>query len=714
VVAPTGIAALNARGVTIHSFFQLPFGTILPTEDIQTSSLNAHTKIECLATIRRNFRMSAVKQQVLRNLELLIIDEVSMLRADVLDALEYVLKKIRRNAKPFGGVQVLFIGDLFQLPPVTKDYEWNLLSKYYKSMFFFNALCIQKLKPVYIELKKIYRQQDEDFIRILNNLRNNMLTEEDRESLRKYVNNDFVLTDHPGYIYVTTHNYKADSINEQQLNSLKAPLVHLAAEIQGDFPERMYPIPEKMQLKKGAQVMFIKNDPSPDKNFYNGKMGVVQSVDANEVWVHFPQENRVIDVQKYEWENIQYKVDENTKEIQEEVLGTFVHYPLKLAWAITIHKSQGLTFSKAVLDVEDVFQPGQAYVALSRLQSLEGLVLRGRASVKEIHFNREVIDYADNEIHPEVLEKLFHTESMVYLKNYIHAKFSLVQIYNLWKEHLRSYRHEAVKSEKAKHKDWAESQLSNLESVKEPSFKFLSQIEAVFSQNPVNMDFLIQRLHAARQYFFKTLDEVYFELLSKIEEIKKIKRVKTYFNELSTLEEDLLKAIIGLSHAIAIAEAFKNNSPINKTTMNSEFVKSYRSNKLQEVKEHRRTSSHMLVDDDADLSFYKNEKKLSTASKTKKATTEITFELWQKHKDINKVAQERLLTQSTIYSHLGKLLKEDKVKIEELFSPDKINALTLAFDGYEETSLTPLKEKLGDGYSFEELRVFRSYLYKQN
>ncbi|HOD09173.1 MAG TPA: AAA family ATPase, partial [Flavobacterium sp.] len=394
VVAPTGIAALNAGGVTIHSMFQLPFGGFLP--DNSTAQFNDNSKFESRATLRRHFRMSGLKKAVIKNMELLIIDEVSMLRSDLLDAMDFMMQSVRKKNQPFGGVQVLFIGDLLQLPPIVKDDEWRVLRNYYKGKFFFHAHVILQNPPLYIELSKIFRQTDDRFISVLNNLRNNTITQNDVLILNEFVKPNFDLKQNKGYITLTTHNVKADNINSQSLKDLEGNSKIYKAEITDDFPDKIYPIEENLELKVGAQIMFIKNDLSFEKKFFNGKMGIVKSLSEREILVHFPDENKTIEVEKYEWQNIRYSVNENTKEIEEEVLGTFVHYPIKLAWAITVHKSQGLTFEKAAVDVSQVFQPGQAYVALSRLRSLNGLVLLSPLRMNGITSDQDVMDYAEN------------------------------------------------------------------------------------------------------------------------------------------------------------------------------------------------------------------------------------------------------------------------------------------------------------------------------
>ena len=296
VVAPTGIAALNAGGVTIHSMFQLPFGGFIP--DNSAPDFSESTKFETKATLRRHFKMSGLKKSVIRNMELLIIDEVSMLRADLLDAMDFMMQTVRKRNQPFGGVQVLFIGDLLQLPPVIRDDEWRTLKNHYKGKFFFHSHVVQQNPPLYIELDKIFRQTDDAFISVLNNLRNNQISKDDIAALNQYVQPNFDLKANKGYITLTTHNAKADAMNTDALEALEGKEWKYSPEITGDFPDKIYPLDEVLRLKEGAQIMFVKNDLSFDKKYFNGKMGVVKSLSAKEILVHFPEENKTIEVEK--------------------------------------------------------------------------------------------------------------------------------------------------------------------------------------------------------------------------------------------------------------------------------------------------------------------------------------------------------------------------------------------------------------------------------
>ena len=376
VVAPTGVAAINAGGTTLHSMMQLPFGLFIP-EGTRPYTGQSREEMHDHHSLTARLRITGTKRKVLEALELLIIDEVSMVRADLLDMVDTVLRFVRKRPQdPFGGVQLLYIGDMFQLPPVVKDEEAEIMRQYYKSVFFFDARVIRESPPVYVELTKVYRQSDERFIEVLNQVRNNALNEDGLALLQSRYLPGFEPATKENYITLTTHNYKADQINATALDALKTPGFEFEAEIREDFPEHALPVEKWLRLKKGAQVMFLKNDTETPRRYFNGKIGVVHAIARDEIKVLCPGEEYPITVAKETWRNIRYTYEANTKSVKEEELGTFTQYPLRLAWAITIHKSQGLTFEKAIIDAGQAFAPGQIYVALSRCTSLDGMVLR--------------------------------------------------------------------------------------------------------------------------------------------------------------------------------------------------------------------------------------------------------------------------------------------------------------------------------------------------
>ena len=379
VLAPTGIAAINAGGVTIHSFFQLPFNPFIPGSDPFGGE--------------RRMKFSKMKLQLIRSLDLIVIDEVSMVRADLLDAIDAVLRRIRRDARPFGGVQLLMIGDLMQLPPVTKDNEDSMLAPYYRSSYFFDSRALSSMRYHIVELKKIYRQNDQRFISLLNAIRENRVNQEVLGALNARYIPDFEAPVSPRYIRLTTHNELARRINERELARLPGTLWSHSAEVKGVFPESSFPADSCLQLKKGAQVLFIRNDISGERRFYNGMLGEVVALDKEKVYVRPEGLADTLAISAETWDNTRYELDNNTDEIKETIEGTFRQFPLRLAWAITIHKSQGLTFSHALIDASRSFAHGQCYVALSRCKSLEGMVLDAPLSYSSVICDSRVSDF---------------------------------------------------------------------------------------------------------------------------------------------------------------------------------------------------------------------------------------------------------------------------------------------------------------------------------
>ncbi len=388
VLAPTGIAAVNAGAMTIHSFFQFGLGPF----------------VKGVIEPKSDYRINKSKLELIRNLQLLIIDEVSMVRADLMDHIDVELRRIRRNSKPFGGVQLLMIGDLQQLPPIAHGGEDDLLKQYYKTLYFFSSAALKSMKYSCIELKTVYRQSDGHFINILNHARECTLTNQDISDLNTRYIPDFSPKPEDGYIRLMTHNRQVDYINATEMAKLDSHPFTFEAAVTGTFPEESYPTANSLTLKKGAQVMFIKND--PERRFINGTLGEVRSIDKNCIAVRLAESGKTIEVEPMEWQNIRYQFDEETKEISSKQIGRFKQYPLKAAWAITVHKSQGLTFDKAIIDVHAAFSPGQAYVALSRCRTLEGLVLSSPVSAS-VFMKDKAVDAYMNYIYCPVQELAF-------------------------------------------------------------------------------------------------------------------------------------------------------------------------------------------------------------------------------------------------------------------------------------------------------------------
>lgn len=708
VVAPTGIAALNAGGVTIHSFFQLPFGGFLPISG-QPPHVSDRFQLNTQSTLQRHFKMNKQRQAIIRNLELLIIDEVSMLRADLLDAIDFMLRKVRRSSVPFGGVQVLFIGDLLQLPPIVKNEEKSALSNYYKGYFFFHAKVLEARPPLYVELDKIYRQDDEQFIQVLNHLRNNFIDQEDIDILNNYVKQDFEPSKHEGFITLTTHNNKADDINQRSLDALKGKLYKYKAEVSGDFPPHMFPIAEQMELKVGAQVMFIKNDTSFHKEYFNGKIGQISELNSDAIFVTFPEENKTIEVEKYEWENVKFTLDEKSGEIQEEVKGTFVHFPLKLAWAITVHKSQGLTFDKAVLDLSKVFAPGQAYVALSRLRSLKGLVLLNPIKLNGLSNDRDVVAYAQNKASQEVLNNQLESSTILYLNERLSSAFNWDGMVSKWLSLEHQHKLAGERSEMGKNREKFIRLTEQLTTTLEPARKFRSQLFRICQPSDFDIELLRERVEAAYQYFIKILEPVFRENLKQILLLGNKKSTKNYLEDLSELDDLMTETILDLKKSKALVEQMSNGEEINRSSIWNDQVKNFKMAKIQVVKDEIRRQNPTILEVD-DTVLNKTNKK--PKKEKKQNTYEKTLELFEKGWSPKEIAERRNVTDQTIFRHLGKLIQDEKVEVEEVLDTEKLNQLKNLFGDEIEMSLSEAKEKAGKSIGWEELKIYHASLLK--
>lgn len=504
IVAPTGVAAINAGGVTIHSFFQLPFSPFIPeVRSFMPKGEEASNKHTLLGRLRLN----SERRKVLQELELLVIDEISMVRCDVLDALDLVLRHVRhRYNERFGGLQVLFIGDMFQLPPVVKEQEWSLLREYYNSPYFFDSLVVKEEPPVNIEFTKIYRQTEQSFISLLNKVRNNEMDEEDLRALHARYQPQFFGQGSDGYILLTTHNEKAREINAAELDKLQEKLFTYKAEVKDDFPSNAFPADELLQLKVGAQVMFIKNDTEKGKRYFNGKIGVVTELTNDKILVQCKDEPEPIEVGKETWDNIRYTLDKATRNLDEDVLGSFSQYPLRLAWAITIHKSQGLTFEKAVIDAGKAFAPGQVYVALSRCTSLEGLVLHSQVRPNSFYTDPRIIRFTKSALPLDGLEKELMAAKKACQEKTLSSLFEFNKAINSLRE-LQTYLVEHRSSFNTEVFAWTDELLNKMESLQNTSDKFLPQLRKLFTftEKAENNPELADRINAAAKWFTNEL-----------------------------------------------------------------------------------------------------------------------------------------------------------------------------------------------------------------
>lgn len=505
VVAPTGVAAMNAGGVTIHSFFQLPFGPYVPAMQAEESKNR----------LRMNF--SREKISIIKSMDLLVIDEISMVRADLLDAINDVLQRYRDRTKPFGGVQLLMIGDLQQLAPVVMQDEWRMLHEHYKSPYFFDSKALCAAEYITVELRHIYRQSDSQFIDILNRVRENNLDPETLCRLNSRYIPNFEPPQSEGYITLTSHNNAARAINDQKLDLLNSPAYTFMCEVEGDFPEYIYPNDSRLTLKKGAQVMFVKNDTSGQQRYFNGKIGQVSYIDQNRIEVTLDNLPDPISVEIAEWSNAKYTIDPHTKEIVETVEGVFRQFPLKAAWAITIHKSQGLTFDRAIIDAADSFSHGQVYVALSRCRSFEGLVLRTPLQCSAIISDATVSAYTKSAQENQPDETVLSTQSRLYCRSLLVDMFDFVplrtrlwMVQKIFKEHLEKLYPKL--SER-----WSEMMFGFGVEIFAVSEKFHRQIETLMAAtaDPEHDPLLSERLTKAQAYFLAKCEQMVVPLVEQ-------------------------------------------------------------------------------------------------------------------------------------------------------------------------------------------------------
>ncbi|WP_316805905.1 helix-turn-helix domain-containing protein [Pedobacter agri] len=701
ICAPTGIAAINASGVTIHSLFQLPFGAFFPDAASSIMNQNINFNFNTPRTIVKHLNMQGNKRRMIQELELLVIDEVSMLRADMLDAIDFSLRYIRRNRNvPFGGVQLLFIGDLHQLPPVVKNDEWRVMAGFYKSIYFFDALALQNNPPVYIELDKIYRQDDAVFIDLLNNLRNNKVSAEDTALLRQHFKQDFKPATDENYITLTTHNNKADAINRERLTQLKTKSYFFDAKITGEFNEYAYPNEKSLELKVGAQVMFIKNDMTADKRYYNGKIGVVHHIEKDIIEIELPDERTVISVSPYTWENVKYKLNEATNEIAENVAGSFVQYPIKLAWAITVHKSQGLTFDKAVIDIGDAFAPGQAYVALSRLRSLKGLVLTSHLRENGLQQDQNIYYFSNTKQPAEVLTQQISSESYDFIRSYLLAAFDLNMVRYYLKEHVETFDKSEAKSTKQKYDGWTMELYKDFQKITATADTFINQLKNLFATQTEHTLFNVsKRVDAALKYFNPLVKEVSDKFLTQIEDVKEEKQIKTYLTELLEVEILVYEQLKKMHKSKALLKAFIDGKEFSKADTDALLNITERNKQLQKALQLK--GETIKVKSVADKK--RKEPKIDTKL--------ISFELYEQGKTLEEIAKERGFSVGTIEGHLAYYVSTQQIDVQKLVKPNKIKNIADAVESQKTKSMATIRDFLGKDYSFGEIKLVLASLF---
>jgi uncharacterized protein YpbB len=664
IVAPTGVAAINAGGVTMHSFFQLPF---LP---FVKDANHGFGQIECVNryTHFKNVKFNKEKIELLNELDLLIIDEVSMLRADMLDCIDETLKYYRRNQIPFGGVQLLFIGDMFQLPPVTSDNEWSLLSKYYKSPFFFSSEAYQQLNPAHIELSKIYRQKEEKFINLLNNIRHNNMDEYDFELLQERFDPDAARYQ-DGLITLTTHNRTADSINQQKLAELEQESIVFEGEINGDFNEKSLPAEKSLELKEGAQVMFIKND--IEKKYFNGKLAKIKSIAKDEIIVEFESGNQ-LKIEKEVWKNIRYNLNRDENVIEEEEIGSFKQFPIRLAWAITIHKSQGLTFDRLAIDAGASFAAGQVYVALSRCRTFDGLTLLSRIYQNSILSDERIVNFSIKQSNEQALMDGLDNAKFEYSLSQLYKTFDLRKVVQ---EYAQFEAYTATKQipEKEETLQHLSAIIRNLNEHRIVADKFKIRIEELIKQNPIDNDLISERVKSAKMYFsVKLLDDAYKPLQSIETNLKLKAKTKQFITNLQKVKTFIIKRI----------------NDIETATLGSFDIAIKSIEKPNDIVE-------------------------NIQSKTIKINSkEESFKLYKEGKTIEEIATIRAMAVSTIGGHLAHYVDLGELDALDFVSQETIDQVQELLKNSKER-FGELKAELPPEVTFDQIRMAVAQINKK-
>lgn len=667
ILAPTGIAAINAGGVTIHSFFQLPLSPYLPGTTFDRGD-------------KKYFKFSKIKRDIIRTLDLIVIDEISMVRSDLLDAVDAVMRRYRDYSKPFGGAQLLMIGDLQQLAPVIKEDEWTLLSSVYDTPYFFSSKALAVASYYTVELKTVYRQQDLSFISLLNKIRENKATDENIAELNKRHIPGFTPDKNSDYIRLTTHNYQAQAINDHELASLPTNEFVFNAKVEGTFPETSYPADKQLILKQGAQVMFIKND--PDKRFFNGMIGEVVSVDSENIVVRSKDGGQAFNLDMAEWTNSKYTLDDTSKEIKETIEGVFRQYPLRLAWAITIHKSQGLTFDHAIIDASHSFAHGQTYVALSRCRSLEGIVLSSPLQREAMISDNVVDSFVEKLDEHTPTEDNISTLQRKYVVQVLDDLFDFTQLqssYNMFLRTLDEHFYRKYPKLLAEYKRVGMKFDELIKVAQKFKLQYTRLVEGAQQEG-----LLEERIHKAAVYYSSKLSE--FEILcdkTKISTDNKLikkqfeERFSTYKSELS-LKTRLLKHECDNNVKFTVADLLSAKAKIL-----------------------------LGITDDTDPKTIKKVKAPKMPKAPKIPTHEISFNMLIGGMTIEQIAAERGLAASTIFTHLINYVESGQIGIDSLISNEHSDEIRSYFAGNSiPASLKDIKEALSPSITYEEIRLF--------
>ncbi len=680
VLAPTGIAAINAGGVTIHSFFQLPLSPYVPGATFGGGD-------------NRRFKVGKVKRDIIRTTDLIVIDEVSMVRADLLDAIDSVMRRYRRHDKPFGGAQLLMIGDVQQLAPVVKDDEWAMLSQVYDTPYFFSSKALATAGYLTVELKTVYRQQDNNFISLLNQIRENRATAETLAALnRRYIPN-FRPAPGSDYIQLTTHNRPAQEINEQELDKLPTKLHCFTAEVGGNFPESSYPADFQLRLKAGAQIMFIKND--TNHRYFNGMIGEVLEVEDDSIMVRDKNGGSPFEIEKAEWTNSKYTLDEGTKEIKESVEGVFKQYPVRLAWAITIHKSQGLTFEHAIIDASNSFAHGQTYVALSRCKSLEGLVLSQPLSASAIisdsqldDFNSHIADNGPTDVQVSSLARDFVVANMDDLFDMSGLKAAANMVIRTLSEHLSRRYPDLL--------DAYRKSIAPMEQLMAVAQKFRVQYSQLMANSNDAANPQIQdRIHKGAEYFREHLKEL-GALIQKTQVSTDNKMVRKQFDE----RFDVLKETFGMK-----IQLLNYESKPETTFSVADYLRAKACFLLgQQPPSQSKQSKRSAKSTAPRTSNEPNRPKEPKEQKTPSA--EISLEMFNRGMTIEQIATERGFAVSTIFGHLVKFVGDGRIALNKLVSREHEIAISNYLIAHPEaTTMSEVREALGEEFTYNEIRA---------
>jgi hypothetical protein len=599
-----------------------------------------------------------------------------------------------KKNEPFGGLQILFIGDLWQLPPVVKNDEWELLRWHYPSMHFFEAKALQQQQLQYIELESIYRQTDLRFIQLLNNLRENNMSSSDIALLNQYHFPGFDPTENEGWVFLTTHNQKADQINRKALDRLPGRVYRFDARVEGDFNESQFPVEYTLELKIGAQVMFIKNDYSGERRYFNGKIGIVDDITDDTVVVRFSDGSHSTEVEQYIWENKKFSLNQTTSEIEEKVAGTFSHFPLKLAWAITIHKSQGLTFDKAVIDVSGAFASGQTYVALSRLRSLDGLVLTAPFPEKSPGLDPSLVSFASSRPGNETLMQRLHSETYLFVGREVQQTYELAPLVWIFEDFVKSYNKDEKRSAKQAFQHFATAWLEEVKNLKEVAGKFLNQLsrQGALSQRD-QFPLLHQRLQAAADYFEPLLKELSGKIFEHIKEVSGQSGMKKYTAELRDLESMVYARLQAMHKVVMLVKSVIENNELTKNRLKN------RGRQLERVMMAARAEPEK-----SSRGRKKKKKQPAEKKEPKPHSRDITYELFCQGLGVEAIARARSLAESTIEGHLAWFVGQGMIEPTVFVEQEKIDQIIAASKAVNSIKLGDVMAVLGSEFTYSDVR----------